>query len=166
MTHAWYEGLIANTEKGNEGDIQLVENVVSDYISRDSCLILLTIACECEAPFLSLLIHLFTQRPGDFMTQKSYQLAQKHDPTGARTIGQLFCPVSWFKLTVVFFTRCPHQTRQMPCGVWGSLARFRTSEAHSNTQQWMVRGQTSGYPRLVERHHVGGSTEPRGSIFL
>jgi hypothetical protein len=43
-----YEGLIANAEAGKEGDIQLVENLVSDYISRDSCLILLTIACECE----------------------------------------------------------------------------------------------------------------------
>ena len=48
MTHALYKGLIANAEKGNEGDIQLVENLVSDYISRDSCLILLTITCECE----------------------------------------------------------------------------------------------------------------------
>jgi hypothetical protein len=52
VPHPLYEGLIANTEKGNEGDIQLVENVVSDYISRDSCLILLTIACECEVFFL------------------------------------------------------------------------------------------------------------------
>ena len=48
MTHIFYEGLISNTETGNEGDIQLVENLVSDYISRESCLILLTIACECE----------------------------------------------------------------------------------------------------------------------
>ncbi|KAF9650942.1 hypothetical protein BDM02DRAFT_1001795 [Thelephora ganbajun] len=68
-------GLIANAESGNEGDIQLVENLVTDYISRDSCLILLTIACEC-----------------DFMTQQSYQLAQKYDPTGARTIGVLTKP--------------------------------------------------------------------------
>lgn len=52
MAHTLCKGLIANAEIGSEGDIQLVENLVSDYISRDSCLILLTIACECEGfPF-------------------------------------------------------------------------------------------------------------------
>lgn len=51
VAHILPEGLIANAGTGNEGDIQLVENLVSDYISRDSCLILLTIACECECFF-------------------------------------------------------------------------------------------------------------------
>ena len=54
VTHTLPEGLIANAGTGNEEDIQLVENLVSDYISRDSCLILLTIACECEYFSLSL----------------------------------------------------------------------------------------------------------------
>ena len=48
VTHSIPEGLIANAGPGNEGDIQLVENLVSNYISRDSCLILLAITCECE----------------------------------------------------------------------------------------------------------------------
>jgi hypothetical protein len=88
-----YEGLIANAEAGKEGDIQLVENLVSDYISRDSCLILLTIACECEVfpPLHAPGTYLLSD---DFRTQKSYQLAKKYDPIGARTVGRSFCPVS------------------------------------------------------------------------
>ena len=93
VTNALYEGLIANAEAGNEGDIQLVESLVSDYISRDSCLILLTITCECE-DFSLYVFWVFTQSSGDFMTQKSYQLAQKHDPNGERTIGRSFSCVS------------------------------------------------------------------------
>lgn len=107
MTHVLYEGLIANTEKGNEGDIQLVESLVSDYISRDSCLILLTIACECES-FSLCMSPVLIPLSGDFMTQKSYQLAQKHDLSGARTIGRSFCPVPRFELTVAIGDRCPH----------------------------------------------------------
>ena len=94
MTHAFYEGLIANAAIGNEGDIQLVENLVSDYISRDSCLILLTITCECEDFFSLCVLSVLTPFPGDFMTQKSYQLSQKYDPMGVRTIGRSFRPVS------------------------------------------------------------------------
>jgi hypothetical protein len=52
-THTLPEGLIANAGPGNEGDVQLVEKMVSSYISRDSCLILLTINCECEGFSLS-----------------------------------------------------------------------------------------------------------------
>jgi hypothetical protein len=105
------EGLIANAEKGNEGDIQLVENLVSDYISRDSCLILLTIACECEYFSLCRMFPMFIRLLGDFMTQKSYQLAQKHDPNGTRTVGRSFCPVSGFELTVAVGNRRAHQAR-------------------------------------------------------
>lgn len=94
MTNPLCEGLIANAEAGNEGDIQLVESLVSSYISRDSCLILLTITCECKD--FSLCEHpVFITSSGDFMTQKSYQLAQKHDPNGGRTIGRSFGRVSW-----------------------------------------------------------------------
>lgn len=53
VTHPLLEGLIANAGPGNKGDIQLVENLASDYISRDSCLILLAITCECEDFFFS-----------------------------------------------------------------------------------------------------------------
>ena len=95
-----YEGLIANAETGKEGDIKLVEDLVSDYVSRDSCLVLLTIACECENFFLLCLVPMLIRLSGDFMTQKSYRLAQKYDPDGTRNIGGSFCPVFISELTV------------------------------------------------------------------
>ena len=109
-----YEGLIANAETGKEGDIKLVEDLVSDYVSRDSCLVLLTIACECENFFLCCLVPMLIRLSGDFMTQKSYRLAQKYDPDGTRTIGRPFCPVFRSELIVGIGNRCPHKTRPMP----------------------------------------------------
>lgn len=42
-------GLIASVGKGgNAGDIDLVRNLVTSYISKPSCIILLTVACESE----------------------------------------------------------------------------------------------------------------------
>ena len=106
----------------------MVENLVSDYISRDSCLILLTIACDCKGVSLSVLPALI-RFSGDFMTQKSYRLAQKHDPDGVRTIGRPFDPVSGFKLNAVIGNRCSHETRSVPCRIRGALAGFHVREA-------------------------------------
>ncbi|KAI1783118.1 P-loop containing nucleoside triphosphate hydrolase protein [Ganoderma leucocontextum] len=69
-------GLIASVGTGgNESDIDLVKNLVSMYISRPSCIILLTVACET-----------------DFQNQGAHQLAKKYDPEGSRTIGVLTKP--------------------------------------------------------------------------
>ncbi|KAG8705909.1 hypothetical protein FRC09_002697 [Ceratobasidium sp. 395] len=69
-------GIIANvSDDRNIGDIQLVEKLVTSYISRPSCLILLTISCE-----------------NDFENQGAGRLARKHDPNGRRTIGVLTKP--------------------------------------------------------------------------
>ncbi|KAG9102361.1 hypothetical protein FS749_004147 [Ceratobasidium sp. UAMH 11750] len=69
-------GLIANvSDDRNIGDIQLVEKLVTSYISRPSCLILLTITCE-----------------SDYENQGAGRLARKHDPNGRRTIGVLTKP--------------------------------------------------------------------------
>ncbi|KAJ7587408.1 P-loop containing nucleoside triphosphate hydrolase protein [Mycena floridula] len=65
-------GLIAS---GNETDIQLIRSLVSSYISKPSCVILLTVACET-----------------DFQNQGAQQLAKEHDPQGKRTIGVLTKP--------------------------------------------------------------------------
>ncbi|KAL4247786.1 hypothetical protein AB1N83_014132, partial [Pleurotus pulmonarius] len=63
-------GLIASVGAGgNSNDIQLVESLVTSYISKPSCVILLTVACET-----------------DFENQGAHQLAKKHDPHGKRTI--------------------------------------------------------------------------------
>lgn len=42
-------GLIATvTRSGHQGDIQLVESLLESYISKPSCLILLTVTCESK----------------------------------------------------------------------------------------------------------------------
>ncbi|QRV83400.1 dynamin central region protein [Ceratobasidium sp. AG-Ba] len=69
-------GIIATAgEDGNESDIEFVQNMVSAYIKRSTCIILLTITCET-----------------DFENQGAYQLARKYDPKGNRTIGVLTKP--------------------------------------------------------------------------
>ncbi|KII95434.1 hypothetical protein PLICRDRAFT_25913 [Plicaturopsis crispa FD-325 SS-3] len=69
-------GLIASVGKGGDaGDIELVKNLVSSYIERPSCLILLTVACET-----------------DFENQGAHHLAKQNDPDGKRTIGVLTKP--------------------------------------------------------------------------
>ncbi|KAJ7900734.1 P-loop containing nucleoside triphosphate hydrolase protein [Mycena olivaceomarginata] len=69
-------GLIASVSRGgNERDIQMVENLVTSYISKPSCVILLTVACET-----------------DFENQGAHHLTKKYDPNGKRTIGVLTKP--------------------------------------------------------------------------
>ncbi|PBK61230.1 hypothetical protein ARMSODRAFT_1089911 [Armillaria solidipes] len=69
-------GLIASVSTGgNQNDIKLVESLVESYITKPSCVILLTVACET-----------------DFENQGAYSLAKKHDPKGKRTIGVLTKP--------------------------------------------------------------------------
>ncbi|CAE6452917.1 unnamed protein product [Rhizoctonia solani] len=69
-------GLIANVaDDRNVGDIELVKELVTSYISRPSCLILLTISCE-----------------NDFENQGAGRLAREYDPQGLRTIGVLTKP--------------------------------------------------------------------------
>ncbi|CAE6540893.1 unnamed protein product [Rhizoctonia solani] len=69
-------GLIANVaDDKNVGDIDLVKGLVTSYINRPSCLILLTISCE-----------------NDFENQGAGRLAREHDPQGLRTIGVLTKP--------------------------------------------------------------------------
>ncbi|KAF8752503.1 hypothetical protein RHS01_07550 [Rhizoctonia solani] len=68
--------LIANVaDDRNIGDIELVKGLVTSYVSRPSCLILLTISCE-----------------SDFENQGAGRLAREHDPQGLRTIGVLTKP--------------------------------------------------------------------------
>ncbi|KAF9479081.1 hypothetical protein BDN70DRAFT_921462 [Pholiota conissans] len=65
-------GLIAS---GAGDAIAKVENMVSSYIQKPSCIILLTVACET-----------------DFENQGAHRLAKKYDPEGKRTIGVLTKP--------------------------------------------------------------------------
>ncbi|KAJ7512921.1 P-loop containing nucleoside triphosphate hydrolase protein [Mycena galericulata] len=70
-------GLIASVSSrgGNERDIAMVESLVTSYICKPSCVILLTVACET-----------------DFENQGAHHLTKKYDPEGKRTIGVLTKP--------------------------------------------------------------------------
>ncbi|KAH7929544.1 hypothetical protein BV22DRAFT_1102356 [Leucogyrophana mollusca] len=69
-------GLIASVgSTGNITDIELVKSLVSSYITKPSCVILLTVTCET-----------------DFENQGAHQLAKTHDPEGRRTVGVLTKP--------------------------------------------------------------------------
>ncbi|KAJ3576514.1 hypothetical protein NP233_g376 [Leucocoprinus birnbaumii] len=69
-------GLIASVrEGGNVNDIKLVESLVTTFISKSNCIILLTVACET-----------------DFENQGAFSLAKQFDPDGQRTIGVLTKP--------------------------------------------------------------------------
>jgi hypothetical protein len=85
------KGLIASVSNGgNTNDIELVKNLVTAYISKPSCLILLTVACESELhecfDYLNLMARTST---ADFENQGAHHLAKQHDPEGKRTIGTL-----------------------------------------------------------------------------
>jgi hypothetical protein len=80
---------------GNASDIGLVKNLVTSYISKPSCLILLTVTCESLFPLSVaplqeesdyLLLVIFS---ADFENQGAYELAKGNDPDGKRTIGNI-----------------------------------------------------------------------------
>ncbi|KAF8805241.1 hypothetical protein BYT27DRAFT_7224945 [Phlegmacium glaucopus] len=70
-------GLIASVSstRGSGNDIALVESLVTSYIKKPSCIILLTVACET-----------------DFENQGAHRLTKVYDPEGKRTIGVLTKP--------------------------------------------------------------------------
>ncbi|PFH47395.1 hypothetical protein AMATHDRAFT_6772 [Amanita thiersii Skay4041] len=69
-------GLIASVRTGgNANDIQLVESLITSYIKKSSCIILLAVACET-----------------DFENQGAHHLTKQYDPEGKRTIGVLTKP--------------------------------------------------------------------------
>ena len=74
------------------------------------------------------------------MTQKSYQLAQKYDPDGKRTIGRSTHSNYCVELTVAAGDRCPYKARQVPHRVRGALVRFRARKTEPYPEERMVRG--------------------------
>ncbi|KAK7043329.1 P-loop containing nucleoside triphosphate hydrolase protein [Favolaschia claudopus] len=68
-------GLIASSRGGNDREIEMVKSLVTSYIEKSSCVILLTVACET-----------------DFENQGAHHLTKKYDPDGKRTIGVLTKP--------------------------------------------------------------------------
>ncbi|KAJ8514913.1 hypothetical protein ONZ45_g7596 [Pleurotus djamor] len=148
-------GLIASVgSQGNNNDIQLVESLVTSYISKPSCVILLTVACET-----------------DFENQGAHQLAKKYDPQGKRTIGVLTKPdripigeeSRWVKfiqneiepLENNWFCVKQPSSNDLKQGVTWADARQRENEFFSMTAPWCnLEGTYQKYLRttnLIER---------------
>lgn len=84
-------GLIASVSSsrgGNDGAISIVENLVTSYIKKPSCIILLTVACESKPSGIMLIMAgLIDVSIADFENQGAHRLVKVHDPQGMRTIG-------------------------------------------------------------------------------
>lgn len=77
-------------EGGREADIQEVKNLVSAFIKKPSCLILLVVSCES---WFSSFLHscrFIDLQPADIENQGARQLAKQVDPSGERTIRTTF----------------------------------------------------------------------------
>ena len=82
------KGLIASVgQGGNSSDIELVRDLVTSYVSRPSCLILLTVTCESEFRGVLFTFSLLTPHAADFENQGAHHMAKQYDPDGQRTIG-------------------------------------------------------------------------------
>ncbi|KAI0782967.1 P-loop containing nucleoside triphosphate hydrolase protein [Abortiporus biennis] len=129
-------GLIASVGKGgNESDIELVKKLVTNYIERPSCIILLTVACET-----------------DFENQGAHRLTKQYDPEGKRTVGVLTKPDRipsgeedrWLRfirneyesLDNGWFSVKQPDTKALQAGITWSEARAAEREFFSLTSSW------------------------------
>ncbi|KAI8978167.1 P-loop containing nucleoside triphosphate hydrolase protein [Trametes punicea] len=129
-------GLIASVGTGgSEADITLVKDLVSSYIEKSSCIILLTVACET-----------------DFQNQGAHQLARAYDPDGLRTIGVLTKPDRipageedcWLRyirnqdepLVHGWFSVKQPDSRDIAAGVTWSQARQNERDFFNTTAPW------------------------------
>ncbi|KIK81251.1 hypothetical protein PAXRUDRAFT_832978 [Paxillus rubicundulus Ve08.2h10] len=138
-------GLIASVGRaGDERDIELVKSLVTSYIKKDSCVILLTVACET-----------------DFENQGAHHLAKKYDPEGKRTVGVLTKPdriqpgdeSSWLRIlrneteSLLNNWYCVKQPQTLSLGITWADARRQETDFFATAQPW-------------------GSLEPRYQKFL
>ncbi len=72
---------------GDPRDSSLVEKLAKSYISKDSCIILLTIACESPLVITSTRIDHLPSLIADYENQGAHRLASQYDTNGSRTIG-------------------------------------------------------------------------------
>ncbi|KAH0828920.1 P-loop containing nucleoside triphosphate hydrolase protein [Lanmaoa asiatica] len=129
-------GLIASVGRGgNEHDIDLVKSLVTSYIEKPSCVILLTVACET-----------------DFENQGAHHLAKQYDPDGKRTVGVLTKPdrippgdePAWLRILrnetepLVNNWYCVKQpsSQDVSRGITWAEARRQENEWFSSKQPW------------------------------
>ncbi|KAH7337211.1 P-loop containing nucleoside triphosphate hydrolase protein [Rhizoctonia solani] len=160
-------GLIANVaDDKNVGDIDLVKGLVTSYISRPSCLILLTISCE-----------------SDFENQGAGRLAREYDPQGLRTIGVLTKPdrIEWgserpwismiknesesLRLRHGWFSVKQPSARQLEAGMSWSEARELDEKYFQDTAPWSTI-EEGWRKRLGCSHLISHLGETLGKVIL
>ncbi|KAH9007584.1 P-loop containing nucleoside triphosphate hydrolase protein [Lactarius deliciosus] len=120
---------------GEPRDSRLVQHLAEEYIGKESCIILLTIACET-----------------DFENQSAHRLAAQFDPSGARTIGVLTKPdripageeAIWVNRVqsggmgggIEYFSVKNPDSQDIRNGITYEQAREREAEFFSTTEPW------------------------------
>ncbi|THG94608.1 hypothetical protein EW026_g6893 [Hermanssonia centrifuga] len=135
-------------------DKEIIENLVTAYIKKPSCIILLTVACET-----------------DWENQRGFDLAQTYDPEGKRTIGVLTKPdrippgkeERWIRfikdedkpLENGWFSVKQPDSKALQQGISWSEARAKEREYFGFTQCWssleFAYQQYQGTANLTER---------------
>ena len=148
-------GLIASvsSSRGSSNDIALVESLVTAYIKKPSCIILLTVACESLLIFSRWMIS-NSSFSADFENQGAHRLAKQHDPEGKRTIGTLI-PVILTRLSLNFhqYTRCAYKTRSYSNRRRDKLGSFHTKRKRNVGKQLVLR-QAAQFERHQAGHHM------------
>ena len=170
-------GLIASVGRGSDDrDIELVKSLVTSYISKPSCVILLTVACESGYPCFDLHYQISEACPlADFENQGAHHLAKQYDPDGKRTVGEsLLNTTSRFNtaqsmLSIGVLTK----PDRMPPGdepAWLKILRNETEPLVNNwycvkqpSSQEVVRGITYLEARQRENEWFA-STQPWSSL--
>jgi hypothetical protein len=139
-------GLIRNVgTSGNRDNIQLIEDLAVNYISKPNCIILMTITCET-----------------DFANQGAYSLAREHDPQGLRTVGVLTKPDRSPEATHEKWVRfVGDETEQLHHG-WFCVKLHDTETGHPQPTLRVAREQEdlwfkkeSVWRKLRARSHLG-----------
>ncbi|KIM19796.1 hypothetical protein M408DRAFT_334259 [Serendipita vermifera MAFF 305830] len=134
-------GIIASVrDGGKEADIEQVRNLVTEFIKKPSCLILLVVSCET-----------------DIENQGARRLAKQVDPSGKRTIPVLTKPdriavgehPSWLRLLSNEQERFKHgwhcvkqsNQQQLDSGISWSDARQNETDFFNSTEPWASLGE-------------------------
>ena len=96
----YIQGLIANVSSsrkkgGGNNDISLVENLVTSYIKKPSCIILLTVTCESELTYLLLCFTVFLLVVSDKPISKTRALIVSQNCMIQRENALLVCVTLW-----------------------------------------------------------------------
>ena len=162
-----YLGLIASvSEGGNDGDIALVQGMVSSYIQKPSCIILLVVACESgfSSKLQCYLYSPWDSRTADFENQGAHGLAKKFDKEGKRTIG---APRSFYRFRctlLILFHRGFDEAGQNPEGRRVELVLVHPRRKGA-LEKWLVLCQTARLGSFEGKDYVVKSKGKRDQLF-